>query len=98
MDIQETSIYLINEKEETTSQWPLPPHIPYDYYPTGFIKKGFIILKGPTITKGYYHRDAANKEAFTEDGYFRTGDANIVRIFEPQTLRPGGVSIRNHVK
>ena len=31
-----------------------------------------ILLKGPTITRGYYKRDALNQEAFTEDGYFRT--------------------------
>ena len=38
-----------------------------------------ILLKGPTITVGYYRRDAANKEAFTEDGYFRTGDAGYIK-------------------
>lgn len=38
-----------------------------------------VLLKGPTITKGYYHRDAANKEAFTEDGFFRTGDAGYIK-------------------
>ena len=38
-----------------------------------------ILLKGPTITRGYYKRDALNKEAFTEDGYFRTGDAGYMR-------------------
>ena len=34
-----------------------------------------ILIKGPTVTSGYYHNDAANAEAFTEDGFFRTGDA-----------------------
>ena len=34
-----------------------------------------ILIKGPTVTSGYYHDDAANAEAFTEDGFFRTGDA-----------------------
>ena len=34
-----------------------------------------ILIKGPTVTAGYYHNDAANAEAFTEDGFFRTGDA-----------------------
>lgn len=38
-----------------------------------------VLLKGPTITKGYYHRDAANKEVFTEDGFFRTGDAGYIK-------------------
>ena len=38
-----------------------------------------VLLKGLTITKGYYHRDAANKEAFTEDGFFRTGDAGYIK-------------------
>lgn len=40
---------------------------------------GEILLKGPTITRGYYKRDAANAAAFTEDGFFRTGDAGYMR-------------------
>ncbi len=35
---------------------------------------GEILLKGPTITKGYYNRPDLNAQSFTEDGYFRTGD------------------------
>ncbi len=38
-----------------------------------------ILLKGPTITRGYYKRDELNKTAFTEDGYFKTGDAGFLR-------------------
>lgn len=38
-----------------------------------------ILLKGPTITRGYYKRDAANATAFTEDGFFRTGDAGYMK-------------------
>jgi len=34
-----------------------------------------ILVKGKTITKGYYKKPEENKRAFTEDGYFRTGDA-----------------------
>lgn len=37
-----------------------------------------ILLKGKTITRGYYNNDEANKEAFTEDGWFRTGDAGFI--------------------
>ena len=38
-----------------------------------------ILLKGPTITRGYYKRENLNKEAFTEDGFFRTGDAGYLK-------------------
>ena len=40
--------------------------------------EGEILLKGKTITSGYYKRPDANKEAFTEDGFFRTGDAGYL--------------------
>ena len=37
-------------------------------------KVGEIIIKGEQITPGYYDNDEENKKAFTEDGYFKTGD------------------------
>jgi long-chain acyl-CoA synthetase len=40
---------------------------------------GEVLLKGPTITKGYYKRDAINATSFTADGFFRTGDAGYLR-------------------
>ena len=41
--------------------------------------EGEILLKGPTITPGYYNRDDINREAFTPDGFFRTGDAGYMK-------------------
>ena len=38
-----------------------------------------ILLKGPTITKGYYKRDAINKTAFDSDGFFHTGDSGYIK-------------------
>ncbi len=37
-----------------------------------------ILLKGPAITQGYYKKEAATKASFTEDGWFRTGDAGYM--------------------
>ena len=31
------------------------------------------------LTKGYYHRDELNKQAFDDDGFFHTGDAGYLR-------------------
>ena len=38
-----------------------------------------ILLKGPTITKGYYKRDTTNAAAFDKDGFFHTGDAGYLK-------------------
>jgi long-chain acyl-CoA synthetase len=41
--------------------------------------EGEVLLKGPTITRGYYNRDDLTKAAFTDDGYFRTGDSGYLK-------------------
>ena len=38
-----------------------------------------ILLKGPTITNGYYHRDTTNAKVFDEEGFFHTGDAGYMK-------------------
>lgn len=37
-----------------------------------------ILLKGSTITKGYYKKDSITRDSFTDDGFFRTGDAGYM--------------------
>ena len=37
-------------------------------------EEGEVVMKGPHVMKGYYERPDATEAAFTEDGYFRTGD------------------------
>ncbi|MCR5680092.1 MAG: long-chain fatty acid--CoA ligase [Prevotella sp.] len=41
--------------------------------------EGEVLLKGPTITRGYYNRDDMTKQSFTDDGYFRTGDSGYFK-------------------
>lgn len=38
-----------------------------------------ILLRGGTITKGYYKKEAITKAVFTDDGWFRTGDAGYMK-------------------
>lgn len=37
-----------------------------------------ILVKGKTVTPGYYKRPEENKKLFTEDGFLRTGDAGYL--------------------
>lgn len=42
-------------------------------------EEGEILLKGPTITRGYYNRDDITAQSFTADGYFKTGDSGYLK-------------------
>jgi long-chain acyl-CoA synthetase len=43
----------------------------------GIGERGEICASGPQIMRGYWNRDDANQDAFTADGYFRTGDIGV---------------------
>ena len=38
-----------------------------------------ILVRAKSVTPGYYKNESATKEAFTEDGFFRTGDAGYIK-------------------
>lgn len=52
---------------------------PLDCVDVKISEDGEILLKGPTITPGYYNREDLTKETFDKDGYFRTGDAGYIK-------------------
>jgi len=37
-------------------------------------KEGEICIRGENVTRGYLNNERANRESFTKDGFFRTGD------------------------
>ena len=41
--------------------------------------EGEVLLKGATITPGYYKKEEATRQAFTDDGWFKTGDAGYMK-------------------
>ncbi|MDE2364629.1 MAG: AMP-binding protein [Hyphomicrobiales bacterium] len=43
----------------------------------GIGEAGEVCVKGPQVMSGYWNKPDANREAFTKDGYFRTGDIGV---------------------
>ncbi len=44
----------------------------------GLNARGEICIQGPQVMKGYWNLPEESKTAFTEDGWFRTGDVGII--------------------
>ncbi|WWD17065.1 hypothetical protein CI109_101502 [Kwoniella shandongensis] len=61
------------------------------YFSTNTLPQGEILIRGPAIFKGYYKRPDLDKEAFTADGWFRTGDVG-------QWNKDGTLSIIDRLK
>ncbi len=70
---------------ETTATVCFSPEVDFDFDSIGTVMPyvqvkideatNEILVKGKTVTTGYYNKPEENKRSFTEDGFFRTGDA-----------------------
>lgn len=73
---------------ETTATVSVTPEVGYKIGSIGYplpgvevkiSEEGEILVKGGGVTKGYYNKPEETKKAFTEDGWFRTGDAGHIK-------------------
>ncbi len=69
---------------ETTATVSCFPYVGYEIGTVGTVLPGLqvrigeeneILVKGPTVMRGYYNKPEETAAVFTEDGWFRTGDA-----------------------
>ena len=51
-------------------------------------EQGELLVRGPYTIRGYYNSPEYNKRAFTEDGFYRTGD--VVRMYRGRYLSVEG--------
>lgn len=72
---------------ETTATVSCYPSVGYEIGSVGTVlpelqvklgKDNEILIKGPTVMRGYYGRPDETAKAFTADGWFRTGDAGLI--------------------
>ena len=89
-----TTITRTTDSLETICSCVGRPTCPYDTYklidsngkdvlPGG---QGELVLKGPGVFTGYYNNPEENAKAFTEDGFFRTGDLAMIDEYGRITL------------
>lgn len=73
---------------ETTATVSVTPEVGYKIGSIGYplpgvevkiSEEGEILVKGGGVTKGYYNKPEETKKAFTEDGWFKTGDAGHIK-------------------
>jgi 2,3-dihydroxybenzoate-AMP ligase len=91
-----TTITRTTDSLETICTTVGRPTCPYDTYKVidkdgnelPLNAQGELVVKGPGVFTGYYNNPAENKEAFTKDGFFRTGD--LVKIDEQGYIRLTG--------
>jgi len=71
----------------------LMDHPEAGYLSTNATPQGEVLIRGPSVTKGYFKRDDLNsdKEIFAGDGWFRTGDVG-------QWNKDGTLSIIDRIK
>lgn len=69
---------------ETTATVSCFPYVGYEIGTVGTVLPGIevkigneseILVKGPTVMRGYFNKPEETAAVFTEDGWFRTGDA-----------------------
>lgn len=69
---------------ETTATVSCYPYVGYEIGTVGTVLPGLevkigeeneILVKGPSVMRGYYNKPEETAAVFTEDGFFRTGDA-----------------------
>ena len=83
--LQSVNIPIAYGLSETTATVCFYPEIGFQFGSIGEVMPGVqvkidpgnneILVKGKTVMSGYYNKPEETRKAFTEDGFFRTGDA-----------------------
>lgn len=64
----------------------------------GYDEEGEALIRGPNIFKGYYRNEVASHDAWTEDGWLKTGDIvtiqpdGLVSIVDRKKVRSASIS------